>query len=220
MIAVNAGKSAVNNFNPIAYWKQRYQSGGNSGAGSYGRLARFKTDFVNGFTAGNNVLDLLDFGCGDGSIMQQLTVPRYVGVDVSETALAHCRALVLNDASRQFYLRSELNPRRRAAMTLSMDVIYHLTEDGGFAEYMAGLFELADRFVVIYSSNTDLAWTSLHVRHRCFTEHVRREFPDWRLAAHCPNPYPFRPDLPDETSFADFFVFARNGEGCAVSIPA
>ena len=79
MIEVNAGKSAVNNFNPIAYWKQRYHSGGNSGAGSYGRLARFKTDFVNGFTAGNNVLDLLDFGCGDGSIMQQLTVPRYVG---------------------------------------------------------------------------------------------------------------------------------------------
>ena len=56
------------------------------------------------------------------------------------------------------------------------------------AEYMQGLFELADRFVVIYASNTDLAWTSPHVRHRCFTEHFRREFPDWRLAAHCRTP--------------------------------
>jgi cyclopropane fatty-acyl-phospholipid synthase-like methyltransferase len=147
----------MNNFNPIAYWKQRYQSGGNSGAGSYGRLARFKVAFINGFTRANNVMDLLDFGCGDGSVMQQLTVPRYVGVDVSETALAHCRALVLNDVSREFYLRSELAPERRATMSLSLDVIYHLTEDPGFAEYMDAMFDVSRRFVIIYASNTEAA---------------------------------------------------------------
>ncbi len=210
----------MNNFNPITYWKQRYQTGGNSGAGSYGRLARYKADFINAFTRENNLLDLLDFGCGDGSVMQQLKVARYVGVDISETALAHCRALVLNDPSRQFYLPSELNPSRRASLTLSMDVIYHLTEDAGFADYMDSLFETADRFVIIYASNTDAGWNSPHVRHRRFTEHVRQGFPDWRLAAHCPNPYPFKPERSDETSFADFFVFTRLGEACAIPIPA
>jgi SAM-dependent methyltransferase len=210
----------MNNFNPVAYWKQRYQSGGNSGAGSYGRLARFKTDFINSFTQANNVLDLLDFGCGDGSIMQQLKVPRYVGVDISETALAHCRALVLNDPSRQFYLTSEISPNCRSSMSLSMDVIYHLTEDAGFAEYMETLFGVSKRFVVIYASNADAAWSSPHVRHRRFTSHVQQHLPDWRLAAHCPNPYPFDPALPDETSFADFFIFSRPGEPCVIPLPA
>jgi len=210
----------MNNFNPIAYWNQRYQSGGNSGAGSYGRLAKFKVDFINAFTRENNVLDLLDLGCGDGSVMHRLTVPRYVGVDISETALAHCRALVLNDPSRQFYLQSELNPNRRASMTISMDVIYHLTEDAGFADYMETLFGISNRFVVIYASNTDAAWSSPHVRHRRFTDWVQRSLPDWRLAAHCPNPYPFKPELPDETTFADFFIFARPGEACTVPVPA
>jgi SAM-dependent methyltransferase len=210
----------MNNFNPIAYWKQRYQSGGNSGAGSYGRLARFKVAFINGFTRANNVMDLLDFGCGDGSVMQQLTVPRYVGVDVSETALAHCRALVLNDVSREFYLRSELAPERRATMSLSLDVIYHLTEDPGFAEYMDAMFDVSRRFVIIYASNTEAAWSSPHVRHRRFTEYVQWNFPNWRLAAHCPNPYPFNPAQPNDTSFADFFIFARQSEACSISVPA
>jgi SAM-dependent methyltransferase len=210
----------MNNFNPIAYWKQRYQSGGDSGAGSYGRLARFKVDFINGFTRENGVLDLLDFGCGDGSVMHRLEVPRYVGVDVSEAALAHCRALVLNDGSREFYLRSELSPERRATMGLSMDVIYHLTEDPGFVDYMEALFGLSRRFVVIYASNTDAAWSSPHVRHRRFTDYVTGNFPGWRLAAHCPNPYPFNPEQPDDTSFADFFVFTRQGEACSIPVPA
>ena len=209
----------MNSFNPIAYWNQRYQSGGNSGAGSYGRLAKFKTDFINAFTRENNILDLLDFGCGDGSVMQKLTVPRYIGIDVSETALAHCRALVLNDCSRQFYLTSELAPTRRAALTLSMDVIYHLTEDTGFADYMETLFQTSTRYVIIYASNADATWSSPHVRHRRFTTHVEQNFPNWRLAAHLPNPYPFNPALPNETSFADFFIFTRHGEGCTIPIP-
>lgn len=210
----------MNNFNPIAYWKQRYQSGGNSGAGSYGRLAQFKADFINGFTRENGVMDLLDFGCGDGSVMQQLKIPRYVGVDVSETALAHCRALVLNDCSRQFYLRSELSFERHATLTLSMDVIYHLTDDPGFADYMKVLFDTSRRFVVIYASNTDAAWSSPHVRHRRFTDYVQWNFAEWRLAAHCPNPYPFNPNQPDDTSFADFFIFTRQGDACTIPVPA
>ena len=209
----------MNSFDPVLYWKQRYHSGGNSGAGSYGRLANYKTDFINAFTHTNNVLEILDLGCGDGRIMQRLGVPRYIGVDVSETALGLCRAASLNDPSRRFYLWSERPLHQQAVMTLSMDVIYHLTEDRGFAEYMEALFGAASRFVVIYASNADAAWSSPHVRHRRFTDHVQRAFPDWRLAAHCPNPYPFRPDQPDETSFADFFIFTRSGAACTVPIP-
>jgi SAM-dependent methyltransferase len=192
--------------NPIAYWKQRHQTG-TSGAGVPCSQARFKVDFINAFTHENNVRDLLDLGCGEGSIMQQLQIPRYVGVDISEAALAHCRALVLNDTSREFYLRSELNPNRRATLSLSMDVIEYLTDDAAFADYMETLFGLATRFVIVYAN------PNAPTPHRRFTGHVQRHFADWRLAAHYPNPY--KPELPDE-SLADFFIFNRPGEPCGV----
>jgi hypothetical protein len=35
--------------NSSYYWDQRYRTGGNSGAGSYGRLAEFKACFMNAF---------------------------------------------------------------------------------------------------------------------------------------------------------------------------
>jgi hypothetical protein len=82
------------------------------------------------------------------------------------------------------------------------------------------LFEASNRFVVIYASNADAAWTSPHVRHRRFTDYVQNHCPNWRLVAHCPNPYPFNPNLPDDTSFADFFVFTRAREACTVMVPA
>ncbi|MGB6192692.1 MAG: hypothetical protein WBF42_09515, partial [Terracidiphilus sp.] len=31
------------------YWEQRYKAGGNSGVGSYSRLAEFKAEFLNRF---------------------------------------------------------------------------------------------------------------------------------------------------------------------------
>ena len=77
----------------------------------------------------------------------------------------------------------------------------------------------ARRFALIYASNADRNWTAPHVRHRRFTDHVAATQPDWRLLAHVPNPHPYDPDRPDETSFADFFVYARAGEGCTVRVP-
>ena len=39
----------TNNFSVSNYWDQRYKKGGNSGAGSYGRLAEFKAEIINKF---------------------------------------------------------------------------------------------------------------------------------------------------------------------------
>jgi hypothetical protein len=124
---------------------------------------------------------------------------------------------VLNDTSREFYLRSELNPNRRASLCLSMDVISHLTDDAAFADYMETLFGLSTRFVIVYARNADAATASEQIRHRCFTEHVQRHFAEWHLAAHCPNP--FKAELA-EGSLADFFIFSRFGEACAVPASA
>src|ERR1019366_2574621 len=113
----------------------------------------------------------------------------------------------------------ELRTVSPADMTLSLDVIYHLIEDHVFAAAMRTLFAWATRFVVIYASNLNVAWSSAHVRHRRFTDRVAATEPDWRLLAHLPNPYPFDPASPHETSFADFFIYGRPDAACSIVVP-
>ena len=104
-------------------------------------------------------------------------------------------------------------------LAMSIDVIFHLVEDSVFAAHLDALFAHARRFVLIYASNVDLAWPAAHVRHRRFSDRVASAYPEWRLQLHLPNPYPFDPSRPDDTSFADFFVYGRVGAAEA-SIPA
>jgi Methyltransferase domain len=200
------------------YWEARYRDGGASGAGSVGRLAMFKAAVINRFIAMNEIGSVIDFGCGDASQLALLALPAdYAGVDVSPTALAQCAARF---PDRRFVLPEQARTLPSAELTLSLDVIYHLIEDAVFAAAMRTLFGYATRFVMIYASNADAAWASAHVRHRRFTDHVAATQPDWRLLAHLPNPYPFDPTRPDDTSFADFFVFGRHGAACSIEVPA
>jgi SAM-dependent methyltransferase len=198
------------------YWERRYRAGGHSGAGSCGRLAAFKAGVINGFVADNAIADVLDLGCGDGHLLSLLQVQAYVGVDVSATALAACAARF---PGHRFLPLATLDASARAELALSVDVIFHLVEDPVFTSYMHALFAHARRFVVIYSSNIDRAWSSPHVRHRRFTDYVADCRPEWRLLAHLPNRYPFDPERPDETSFSDFFVYGRHDAACTIRIP-
>jgi len=205
----------MNAFCSPAYWEVRYRAGGNSGPGSYGALARFKAGVINAFVADNGVASVLDMGCGDGNLLSMLQVPDYIGVDVSLTALACC---VTRFPRYRFVPFDAVDAVAPAELALCIDVIFHLVEDEAFARTMHTLFAHATRFVLVYASNVDSDWPAPHVRHRRFTDYVAAALPDWRLLAHLPNPYPFDPRRPAETSFADFFVYGRE-EGCAIRLP-
>jgi SAM-dependent methyltransferase len=199
------------------YWRSRYLKGGASGMGSVGRLARYKAETVNRFTAANNVRSVIDLGCGDASQLAMFAPPSdYIGVDISPTALARCAARF---PLHRFVTPDELRTISPAELTLSLDVIYHLIEDDVFAATVRTLFAWSTRFVVIYASNIDLAWPAAHVRHRRFTDHIAATEPDWRLLAHLPNPYPYEPARPDDTSLADFYIYGRPGSACSIVIP-
>ena len=205
-------------FSSGAYWEARYRGGGASGAGSPGRLARFKAAVINRFIAENNVQSLIDMGCGDASQLALLdTSAAYVGVDVSPTALARCAT---RHPTRRFVTPEGLRLLPPAELTISLDVLYHLTEDEVFLDTIRALFTWATRFVVIYASNVDSAWPVPHVRHRRFTDHVAATEPAWRLLAHLPNPWPYDPAQPNETSFADFFIYGRPDAACTITAPA
>lgn len=171
---------------------------------------------INAFVADNGVASVLDLGCGDGNLLSMLDVPDYVGVDVSSTALACC---ITRSPRYRFLPLDAVDAVAPAELALCIDVIFHLVEDDAFARTRQALFAHATRFVLVYASNVDADWPAPHVRHRRFTDHVAAAFSDWWLLAHLPNPYPFDPCRPAETSFADFFVYGR-GEGCAIRLPA
>jgi hypothetical protein len=99
-------------------------------------------------------------------------------------------------------------------------VIYHLIEDKVFTEHMNNLFERASRFVIIYASNRNSSWPDEHVRHRRFSDHVTKAWPEWQLRAHVPNPYPYDRMRTETTSFADFYVYGRATEGCLIRLPS
>lgn len=204
-------------FSSASYWEARYRAHATSGAGSYGRLAAYKAAFINGVIDANGIAHVADFGCGDGNLLSMLRPAAYTGLDVSPTVIERCSALF---PRFEFLPMAHLAALRPADLTLSIDVIYHLIEDNVFAAHVDALFTHSTRLVLIYASNLDGNWSSPHVRHRRFSAYVAKQFPAWRVRAHIPNPYPFDPDRPDETSFADFFLFARADTDCQLRLPA
>lgn len=195
------------------YWEKRYADGGDSGHGSYGRFAAFKAEVLNRFVAEQRIASVVEFGCGDGNQLALASYPDYLGLDVSETALAACRRRFAGDPGRRFRLyrpgpSAEGMPEQRADLALSLDVIYHLTEDPVFESYMNDLFDAARRFVIIYSSDTTVTDPSepAQVRHRNFTRWVAERRPEWRLLRRIPNRFAVAREG-EARSFAEFYIY-------------
>lgn len=193
------------------YWEARYARGESSGAGSYGPLAQFKAEVLNEIVEEEGARSVIEFGCGDGAQLALARYPRYIGLDVSATAVNQCIRRFAGDPTKSFFAYNPVafsDPARvfSADVALSIDVIYHLVEDEVFEAYMHRLFAAADKLVVIYSSNMEEAGSAPHVRHRIFTRWVEERLPQWKLRERIRNRYPWNGD-DRNSSKADFFVF-------------
>lgn len=191
------------------YWIQRYESGGNSGAGSYADLAQFKAEIINQFVREHDVRSVIEFGSGDGNQLTLSDYPRYLGFDISPKAIALCEGKFANDKTKTFKLMKAYSGET-ADLVLSLDVIYHLIEDEVFENYMETLFAAAERFVIVYSSNNEGSHLTPHphVKHRRFSDWIERYATAWRLFTHIPNKYPFD-EVSREGSFADFYIYEK-----------
>ncbi|PWL37268.1 hypothetical protein DKG77_16695 [Flagellimonas aquimarina] len=191
------------------YWEDRYKVGGNSGAGSYNRLAKFKAEIINSFVTEKNIETVVEFGCGDGNQLKFFRLKSYTAYDVSNTIIEKCRETFKNDTSTSFFHVSEYQGQT-FDLSLSLDVIYHLIEDETFFQYMNNLFNASSNYVIVYSSNTtENEETAVHVKHRKFTDWVEQNKPDFKLIKHVPNKFPFDKRNPKTTSFADFYIFKK-----------
>lgn len=190
-----------------SFWEKNYQDGKTSGDGSYGMLAQGKAEFLNRLVKERDIKSVIEFGCGDGNQLSLAHYPRYVGLDVSKSAISLCKSRFADDPTKSFFLYDGAYFVDRANLftadlALSLDVVYHLIEDSIFETYMTELFAAGRRYVVVYSTNMVMADTAPHVRHRPFCSWVEDKCPNWTLTqVTCgPNSGPAR---------ADFFVYER-----------
>jgi trans-aconitate methyltransferase len=172
-------------------------------------LALFKAEVINAFVRDNAVQSVVEFGCGDGNQLSLYELPRYTGLDVSPHSIAQCRERFADDTSKTFHLSAPKG--LQAELALSIDVIFHLTEDDVFERYMRNLFASGTRFVIIYSSNTDRnRWfQAKHVRHRRFTDWAQANEPEWTLHEVIKNKYPLTKNNKNGSP-ADFFIYRKS----------
>lgn len=196
------------------FWDLHYRAGGTSGPGSVGELRSYKATFLNNFVAQHSVSRVVEFGCGNGDQLEEASYPEYVGLDISEAVVQRAIRRYRGDSSKSFFIYS---PRGfvdncgvfRAELTLSLDVIFHLVEDAIYHRYLEHLFAASTRWVIVYSSNMDVATTNVrYTRHRRFIDDVAK-FDGWRLVLRERNPL-------SHATNSQFFVFERvavNTEG-------
>jgi SAM-dependent methyltransferase len=190
------------------FWEQNYAVGNTSGSGSYGALAEGKSRYLNELVRAHGVRSVIELGCGDGNQLSRADYPSYIGLDVSPTAIGLCQRRFDGDPNKSFFLYDGSCFTDRAGvftadLALSLDVVFHLTEDRVFGTYLTHLFAAGRRLAVIYSTNREIGGTAPHVRHRHFTPWVEANCPDWRLAGVTQGPS-------TERARADFFLYERS----------
>ena len=202
-------------FSSKDFWEERYVSGGNSGAGSYGKFAKFKAEYLNEFVKKNKIRRVIEFGCGDGNQTKLFKFPEYIGLDVSQKSIEMCQKIFSKDSSKSFFLYDQNYFMDnlgvfKSDLSLSLDVVYHLVEDEVFEKYMKDMFSSSRRFVIVYASNKNEQedFQTKHVRHRKFTDWVDRNENDWKLKEVVKNKYPIE-KYRDKGSFADFYIYKR-----------
>lgn len=191
------------------FWREKYLTGGHSGYGSYNELAEFKAEVINTFIKEHDYNSYAEFGCGDGNQISLIDFPNYTGYDISEKSIELCHEKFSTKENMSFHHLSEFGSQK-FDVTLSLDVIFHLVEDEVFGLHMKQLFEAADKAVIIYASNTDDNSDNYYpqVKHRKFTDYVKKMHPEWKLDKKIANKYPYEGSS-RTGSFSDFYFFKR-----------
>jgi predicted O-methyltransferase YrrM/SAM-dependent methyltransferase len=194
-------------FNSHDYWEYRYRTGGNSGKGSYDELSKFKSIIINTVLENNKqILSVVDYGVGDGNQLSLFNLKNisYLGLDISKTIVEKCKGLYKDDLNKDFKTCDEVDfDSLKMDMAISCDVLYHLVEYPKFIEYLNNLFNISDKFVVIYANDINKDTDAEHVKFRKFTDYIKENFKEWILIRTIKNPY-------SNLSPSNFYIYEKN----------
>jgi SAM-dependent methyltransferase len=148
------------------YWQERYLAGKGSGPSSRGDIAAAKTDRINRLLDGTT-RTVVDWGVGDGTVAAGIYADRYLGVDITQAALDLAREACGPRPGWSWLLIDPHTPPPltvHADLALSLDVLFHLTDDQAYQTYLRLLFGSAPT-ALIRASNYE-APRDDHMRRR------------------------------------------------------
>lgn len=160
-------------FNLKKYWQDRYVSGGNSGAGSYGDEAIFKANFINHWIEELGINTITEIGSGDANNLLLYKVnTSYCGYDISEKAVE-----ISNEKTKRihnglkYFFTSKLNEiDYDAKLCLCLDVFYHQVNDDDFNALFDLIFKKGNwKYVIVYTaeySNISEELLGNHMKYR------------------------------------------------------
>ncbi len=184
------------------YWDLRYKYWGDSGSGSTGENAKFKAQVVNDFVNKYGIEGIIELGCGDGKQLALMAYPDYTGFDISKVAVDMCKDRFVSDESKSFWVMDDFG-HSMAELTVSLDVLQHIVDIVDWKVYMSRLFDISNRFVIIYSSSRpDKKQAANYIYRRGFTAWVKNEKPEFKLMKKIDQINP-------ELSRSDFFIYER-----------
>lgn len=148
----------ANGFDYKQYWESTYAQGGTSGSGSYGVLADFKAEVINGFIREHGIRRVIEFGCGDGNQLSLMNYEQYLGLDVAGSSIDLCAHKFSGDPGKSFLL---YEPKRfinngflAAELVVCLDVLYHITDDLDFRKTLDDIFSCNADYVILYTRLT------------------------------------------------------------------
>lgn len=192
-------------YTPAGYWERRYRDGRTSGAGSEGDEGAYKAAYLSKFIANHDVKTVVDWGCGDGQVLELVDLhdAQYIGVDISPLMIARLRNDEAFPGPRYLFHTIDsfsTGTRTQLELALSFDVLFHFPDDRDYGEYLLRLFQSAEKYVMIYSTNYAGGRTARHVYRREFTPDIAELFPDWELTTV---------ETPLREGLASFFVYEK-----------
>lgn len=193
------------------FWVKQYEIGDNSGPGSYGDLAKFKSEVVNKFVHQESISTVIEFGCGDGNQLGLANYPQYLGLDVAPGAIKLCTDKFSDDNSKSFMLFDPFYFKPgslvMADLTLSLDVVFHLVEIEQFEIHLFHLFNTSRKWVIIYGIDEDLFFPEPYTHPRKFTTWIASRIFGWKLDEVIMNRYP--QGSGSTSSMANFYIYRK-----------
>jgi len=172
------------------YWENRYATGGNSGAGSYGMEAAIKANIINAWINQYDMRSVNEIGCGDGNNLLLYDIKTsYTGFDLSKTAVAICneKTRKIKNSLKYYFTNEEDDMDYDADLCLLLDVWYHLTDEEVFNKLCHTLFVKGNwKYIIAYNMDSDSQFTengtafAPHLKNREFLSKVQ-EYPEWEV---------------------------------------
>ncbi|MDK8192832.1 class I SAM-dependent methyltransferase [Paenibacillus sp. UMB7766-LJ446] len=196
-------------FDYKGYWEQTYSSGETSGRGSYGVLAEFKAEVVNGLIQREGISSVIEFGCGDGNQLQYMNYEMYLGVDVAGSSVRLCASKFASDTSKSFMLYTPgLWINRgflQADLTVCLDVLYHITDETDFRNTLYDILHASSELVVLYTRLKENGNPGVStIQDRNIFDYLF-DYPEFKVQEIIPQRYP-------DQSSADFVILRRTPE--------